>query len=125
MVKQAQQVKAGEFVNIGEAYLGRIYMVESNPSVPGSVLLQHACGTYELDGATPVDAWEDLPRVLARLPCCVRIEVSRCADRAGLQWTTRHNGRVIDKGFSSASETETRQFAKNMLEAMGLIQDGC
>lgn len=124
MVKQAHQVREGEFVNVGDRYLGRVHMVEPNPMVPGNVLLQHACGTYELDGGTPVDSWKELPRVAARLPHCISIEVKKCGDRAGMQWTTRHNGRVIDKGWSAGNELETRQFAKNMLEAMGLLQDG-
>ena len=124
MIKQAHQVREGDYVNVGDRYLGRVHMVETNPTVPGSVLLQHACGTYELDGDTSVDTWRELPRVACRLPCCISIEVKPCGDRAGRQWTTRHEGRVIDKGWSAANETETRQFAKNMLEAMGLLQDG-
>lgn len=125
MVKQAQQVREGEYVNVGDRYLGRVNKVERTHSVLGNVLLQHACGTYELEATESVDAWPELPRVKARLPCCIRIEVKQCGERGGMQWTTRHEGRVIDKGWSSANETETRQFAKNMLEAMGLLQDGC
>jgi hypothetical protein len=122
MVKQAALVKAGEFVNVGDAYLGKVTAVSVSDGV---ARLSHALGDYEMDATVSVDAWPELPRVAARLPHCVAIDVKRYADRPGLSWVTRHNGRTIDCGWSAADETETRQFAKNMLEAMGLIQDGC
>lgn len=122
MVKQAQQVNVGEFVNVGDSYLGRVSAVERNPGLPGNVLLQHACGTYELGADDSVDAWTVLPSVACRLPHCIRVEVKKV--ESGSEWRTFHNGRLLDKGWSAGSERETRQFAKNMLEAMGLIQDG-
>lgn len=57
-----------------------------------------------------------------KLPPGVQIIINRQDE--GHQWTTLHNGRVIERSWVSGTRTDARNAARRTLEACGLLTDG-
>ncbi len=62
------------------------------------------------------------PVPTGKLPSGVQIIVKRQDE--GHQWTTLHNGRVIERSWVSGTRTDARNEARRTLEACGLLIDG-